>query len=43
MNIEAELMSTVEAAEKRDVSARCIQILCDKGKVAGAVEWAEHE
>jgi len=37
MNLEAELMTTAEAAELWGISTRRVQILCDKGKVMGAV------
>ena len=37
MNIQAELMTTTEAAKLWGISTRRAQILCDKGKVNGAV------
>jgi len=37
MNLETELMTTAEAAELWSISTRRVQILCDKGKVTGAV------
>jgi hypothetical protein len=37
MSLEAELMTTAEAAEIWGISTRRVQVLCDKGKVMGAV------
>lgn len=37
MGLEAELMTTMEAAELWGITARRVQVLCDKGKVKGAV------
>jgi hypothetical protein len=37
MNIQAELMTTNEAAELWGITPRRVQVLCDKGKVNGAV------
>ena len=37
MDIQAELMTTAEAAELWGISTRRTQILCDNGKVKGAV------
>jgi len=37
MNIQAELMTTSEAAELWGISIRRTQILCEKGKVKDAV------
>jgi excisionase family DNA binding protein len=37
MNLENELMTTAEAAKLWSISTRRVQILCDKGKVMGAV------
>jgi len=37
MNLETELMTTAEAAELWGISTRRVQILCDNGKVVGAV------
>jgi len=37
MDIQAELMTTAEAAAQWGISTRRTQILCDKGKVKGAV------
>ena len=37
MDIQAELMTTAEAAALWGISTRRTQILCDKGKVKGAV------
>ena len=38
MDIHAELMTTAEAAALWGISTRRTQILCDKGKVKGAVK-----
>ena len=37
MGLENELMTTTEAAELWGISMRRVQILCDNGKVKGAV------
>ena len=37
MDIQAELMTTAEAAEMWGISTRRTQILCEKGKAIGAV------
>ncbi|MCL2050752.1 MAG: helix-turn-helix domain-containing protein [Lachnospiraceae bacterium] len=37
MGLENELMTTMEAAELWGISMRRVQILCDNGKVKGAV------
>ena len=37
MGLEAELMTTMEAAELWGITTRRVQILCDNGKVNGAV------
>ena len=37
MDIQAELMTTAEAAKLWSISTRRTQILCEKGKVKGAV------
>jgi len=37
MDIQAELMTTAEAAALWGISTRRTQILCDKGKIKGAV------
>ena len=37
MDIQAELMTTSEAAQLWGISTRRTQILCDNGKVKGAV------
>ena len=37
MGLESELMTTTEAAELWGISMRRVQILCDNGKVKGAV------
>ena len=37
MGLESELMTTKEAAEMWGISPRRVQILCDTGKVHGAI------
>ena len=37
MGLEAELMTTMEAAKLWGITTRRVQILCDKGKVKGAI------
>ena len=37
MGLEAELMTTMEAAALWDITTRRVQILCDSGKVKGAI------
>jgi len=37
MGLEAELMTTNEAAEMWGITTRRVQVLCDTGKVKGAV------
>ena len=37
MGLESELMTTNEAAELWRITARRVQVLCDKGQVKGAV------
>ena len=37
MGLENELMTTTEAAELWGISMRRVQILCENGKVTGAV------
>ena len=37
MGLETQLMTASEAAELWGISTRRVQILCDKGKVKGAV------
>lgn len=37
MGLEAELMTTNEAAEQWGITTRRVQVLCEKGKVIGAV------
>ena len=37
MGLESELMTTTEAAELWGISMRRVQILCENGKVNGAV------
>jgi len=37
MGLEKELMTTTEAAELWGVTMRCVQVLCDLGKVQGLV------
>ena len=38
MGLKSELMTTAEAAELWGITARRVQILCDNGKVDGAVK-----
>ena len=38
MGLEAELMTTNEAAELWGITMRRVQVLCESGKVAGAVQ-----
>ncbi|MDR1572080.1 MAG: DNA-binding protein, partial [Clostridiales Family XIII bacterium] len=37
MGLESELMTAIEAAQKWGITPRRVQVLCDKGQVAGAV------
>ena len=37
MGLESELMTTAEAATKWGITTRRVQVLCEKGKVSGAV------
>jgi len=37
MNLANELMTTAEASELWGITMRRVQVLCDKGKVAGAI------
>jgi hypothetical protein len=37
MGLESELMTTKEASELWGITTRRVQVLCDKGKVQGAV------
>ena len=37
MGLETQLMTTSEAAELWGITTRRVQILCDRGKVKGAV------
>ena len=38
MGLEAELMATNEAAELWGITTRRVQVLCDNGKVDGAIQ-----
>jgi len=38
MGLESELMTTTEAAELWGITTRRVQVLCDKGKVGGAIK-----
>ena len=38
MGLEAELMTTMEAAELWGITTRRVQILCNNGKVKGAIK-----
>jgi hypothetical protein len=40
MGLEAELMTTMEAAELWGITARRVQILCNNGKVKGAIRMS---
>ena len=37
MGLDAELMTTMDAANLWDITTRRVQILCDSGKVKGAI------
>jgi len=37
MGLETQLMTTSEAAELWNITTRRVQVLCDRGKVQGAV------
>ena len=37
MGLETELMTTMEAAEQWGITMRRVQVLCENGKVKGAV------
>ena len=41
MGLDTELMTTIEAAELWGITARRVQILCDKGNVKGAIKMSQ--
>jgi len=40
MGLESELMTTKEASELWGITTRRVQVLCEKGKVQGAVRMS---